>query len=783
VKTPATLACSLALGTLLLACREAPVASLAPGLSPATTARAAGAATAGCDISWMLGVDGDWSDSTNWAPSRPPTGSDRVCFTANGIYTVTLSSHDTVETLMIDDNSGVTLDAGSTYTITTDSLLVKGLGRLTMVGCADLSSGFSDVIGTFEATPSTACGSSIFVGTLAGSGLVTLQDATLSSIAFMNGGELRLTGTSMINFGTGVGVVSAGTITGTGTLLLTTVDTLIWNGEQLPARDAVTHRARVRVDAGRFLLPTGGSGVSGAIDVVGGATAQSAHFVTGDVPAGVDLGLATSGYYVLEHQAPSVTTRYTVKGQLTLAPSNGPLTVEVDTLVVANRLMTALQASVLDTYRFENRGRADLAAPLHLAATWLQSVPAFSSHENRGTIATTGSGQLEIGTFAYFALNPAARFTGRLVLDDGELTGDGTLDVVESRGGRIAPGTGWGGIGTITMTSLHLSQSSDVSLEVGGAANGASDRVRLTGTAQLGGTLDVRNVNGFAGGRCGDVVPVITGTTAGFASGHFTQYLGMQLAADREWRLASASTAQSLVGFDPRVDLSVAPDSLPLAEGGAAGAVSACLGRLAPTADVNVTITPRAREVTTTPSLLTFTPSNWALPQPLTVQAIDDARAEGPHVDSVRFVLASADPRYTGVARQELAVPLTDNDPAVDLSLSLVTIDSIASVNEQLDARFRITNAGPGASRGSTFNVRPMAGLAFVSSSAGVTCTATATALTCTVGALAAGANTEFVLLFRATSAGVHSNTGRVNGRDHDPNTVDNDLVWRVTIS
>jgi hypothetical protein len=76
-----------------------------------------------------------------------------------------------------------------------------------------------------------------------------------------------------------------------------------------------------------------------------------------------------------------------------------------------------------------------------------------------------------------------------------------------------------------------------------------------------------------------------------------------------------------------------------------------------------------------------------------------------------------------------------------------------------------------------------MAGLAFVSSSAGVTCTATATALTCTVGALAAGANTEFVLLFRATSAGVHSNTGRVNGRDYDPNTVDNDLVWRVTIS
>lgn len=783
MNSPATLACSLALGTLLLACREAPVASLAPGLHPATTARSTGAATAGCDISWMLGVDGDWSDSTNWAPSRQPTWSDRVCFTANGVYTVTLSRSDTVATLMIDDNAGVTFDAGSTLGIVTDSLLVKRLGRLSIVGCADLSSRFSEVIGTFEAMPSTSCGNSIYVGVLAGSGLLTLHDAALSSIAFMNGGELRLTGTSEIGFGSGVGVVSAGTLTGSGTLRLTGMDTLIWNGDPLPGRDAVTHRARVRVDAGWFFLPTGGSGVSGAIDVVGGATAQSARFVTGDVPAGVDLGLTTSGYYVLEHQAPSVTTRYTVMGQLTLAPSDGPLTVEVDTLVVANRLTTALQASVLDTYRVENRGRADLAAPLHLAATWLQSLPTFSTHENRGTIATTGSGQLEIGTLATFALNPTARFTGRLVLDDGELTGDGTLDVVESRGGTIAPGTGWGGIGTITMRSLHLSQSSEVELEIGGPANGASDRVRVTGTAQLGGTLDVRNVNGFAGGRCGDVVPVITGTSAGFASGHFTQFQGTQLAADREWRLAPASTAQSLVGFDPRADFSVAPDSLPLAEGGAAGAVSACLGRLVPTADVNVTITPRARGVTTTPSLLTFTPSNWALPQPLIVQAIDDPHAEGPHVDSVRFVLASADPRYTGVARQELAVPLTDNDPAVDLALSLVTIDSIASINEQLDARFRITNAGPGASRGSTFTVRPMAGLTFVSSSAGVTCTATATTLTCTVSALAAGASTEFTLLFRATTAGVHSNTGRVTGRDFDPNAIDNDLVWRVTIS
>lgn len=785
MKTPATIACSLALGTLLLACHEAPVASMGPGLPPATTdaSPALGAATSGCDISWMLGVDGDWSDSTNWAPSRPPTRSDRVCFSANGLYTVTLTRHDTVATLTIDDNSGVTFDASSAHTIAADTLRVKRLGRLSMAGCADLSSSFSDVIGTFEALPSATCPHVIYVGTLAGTGLVTLANASLSSRDFLNGGELRLTGSSTIDFGSGVGVVSAGTITGGGTLLLISRDTLVWNGEALPGRDALTHRARVRVDASRFLLPAGGAGVSGAVDVVGGASATAPSVVIGDVPAGVDLGLATSGWYVLEPQVPGVTTRYTVNGQLTLAPGDGPLTVEVDTLLVAHRLLTALQPSVLDTYRFENRGRADLRAPLHLAATWLQTVPTYSTHENRGTIVTSGAGQLEVGTDAYFALTPTARFTGRLVLDDGELTGDGTVDVLESRGGTIAPGTGWGGIGTITMQSLHLSSSSEVELDVGGPASGASDRLRLTGTAQLAGTLDVRHVNGYAGGSCGDVVPLITGATSGFAAGRFTQFLGMQRAADREWRLAATSTEHSLVGFDPRVAFSVSPGALVLAEGGAAGVVQGCLGRQAPSADVTVTISPRSGEATAIPAALTFTVANWALPQAFATQAVDDARAEGPHIDSVRFTLASTDTRYSGAARRQLHLDIADNDPAVDLALSLVTLDSLAAVNEQLDARFRVTNNGPGASTGSTFTITAMAGLEYVSNSAGVSCTGTTGVLTCTLGALATGANTEFVILFRATTAGVHGNSGRIAGREYDASTGDNSLTWRVTIS
>jgi hypothetical protein len=242
-------------------------------------------------------------------------------------------------------------------------------------------------------------------------------------------------------------------------------------------------------------------------------------------------------------------------------------------------------------------------------------------------------------------------------------------------------------------------------------------------------------------------------------------------------------TAQSLVGFDPRTALSLTPGDLAVSEGGAAATTSVCLGGPAPTAPVTVTGVARGGQVSVAPVPLTFTTSNWALPQSLQLQAIDDVRSEGPQVDSVRFTLASTDARYVGVAQRQQRVDVADNDPAVDLALALVASDNAALVNEQLDARFRVSNTGPGTSTGSTFTLTPMAGLAFVAGGGPVSCTPGAGVLTCTVGALAPGASVEFTLLFRAVTAGTHTNTARVAGRDFDPSTVDNALAWVVTIS
>jgi hypothetical protein len=484
---------------LITACAEVPLMPPGTVLQPSPHAvDRAGALTTTCDLSWSLPIDGNFGDSTRWAPSRPPSVTDRVCFAANGAFTVTLTTDQSVNAIVVEDNTLLTLDALNQQRLAFDSLEIRRLGRAILQGCVQLSGDGTDVTGTLEARPSSACSHAHYVGTLTGTGLVDMHQAFLSAENFLNGGQLRLTGANTISFFRPVAVVGTGAVAGSGSLLLMSPDTLIWNGDALPGRNAATGLARISVDAKRLDLPTVNP-ASGALDFAGEMTTTLPRVVVGDVPAGVDLGLWTGGRYTLRHHTPA-TSRYTVRGQLTLAPVNDTLRLDVDTLVIANRLVTAGRPTVLNVYRFENRGRADLAAPLHLAATYLQTIPTFSSHENHGTIATTGAGQLEIGTYAHFPLDPSARMTGRLVLDDGDLQGSGTLDVVESRGGLIEPGTGFGGIGTIVMQSLHLSASSEVRLDVGGPAPGQSDRLRVLGTAVLDGELDVRNVNGYAGG-------------------------------------------------------------------------------------------------------------------------------------------------------------------------------------------------------------------------------------------------------------------------------------------
>jgi hypothetical protein len=96
-------------------------------------------------------------------------------------------------------------------------------------------------------------------------------------------------------------------------------------------------------------------------------------------------------------------------------------------------------------------------------------------------------------------------------------------------------------------------------------------------------------------------------------------------------------------------------------EGGASDTYSIALAAQ-PVANVTVTATPDA-QVTVSPVSLTFTPSNWATPQTITVSPVNDTLREGtPHGGAIVHTSASADAGYHAIRFPTVVVQITDND-------------------------------------------------------------------------------------------------------------------------
>ena len=100
-----------------------------------------------------------------------------------------------------------------------------------------------------------------------------------------------------------------------------------------------------------------------------------------------------------------------------------------------------------------------------------------------------------------------------------------------------------------------------------------------------------------------------------------------------------------------------------------------------PTAPVTIAIAANA-QVSVSPSTLFFTAtggSAWNVPQTVTVTAVDDQFAEGPHSGSITQTAASGDAYYQGIAIDPVAPTIIDNDQAgviVSQTSGLVTSES-----------------------------------------------------------------------------------------------------------
>jgi predicted extracellular nuclease len=103
--------------------------------------------------------------------------------------------------------------------------------------------------------------------------------------------------------------------------------------------------------------------------------------------------------------------------------------------------------------------------------------------------------------------------------------------------------------------------------------------------------------------------------------------------------------------------------STTVAEGGATDTYTVALNSR-PSADVTVTIN-TGSQLTTSPAVLTFTPTSYSTAQTVTVAAVDDNLVEGVHTAQITHSTTSPDLAYNGIATNPVSVMITDNDNPV----------------------------------------------------------------------------------------------------------------------
>jgi subtilisin-like proprotein convertase family protein len=116
------------------------------------------------------------------------------------------------------------------------------------------------------------------------------------------------------------------------------------------------------------------------------------------------------------------------------------------------------------------------------------------------------------------------------------------------------------------------------------------------------------------------------------------------------------------------VTLTVTGGNTAVAEAGTADTYSIVLNS-EPTANVAIGINPDA-QLGRSPATLTFTPTNWAAPQAVTVNAVDDNAVEGPHTGTLTHTATSADANYSAIPISPITASITDNDVSVGGTVS-----------------------------------------------------------------------------------------------------------------
>jgi autotransporter-associated beta strand protein len=421
---------------------------------------------------WTLSGANTYTGTTTVAQGTLSVGSLVVTSGAshlgNASSPVILGGASTAGTLAYTGNSA-TFTRGFTVNAGGGSVLVTTAGQtLTLATGGVATSGAFTIGGAGHTTINSAVtGAGSLVKT--GTGTLTLAGSNTQAGVAVSGGTLLVQAGAQLAAATAAVTITGGTLNLSNTAQ--TLATLLLSGGSLTGSAAVTLSAAgsdwsggTLDGTGTLTLGTGGTlAISSAVTHALGAR----PFVNdGTVNwTGGDLTLGTGG---------SLTNRGTFN-----AATAGTLS-----LAAAGAALTNEAGAVFNKF---GAGTATVAVPV----------------TNRGTVSATGGTLAFTDTFTNangnFALANGATltFASALNVGTGALGGAGTLTAPSvTAGGVVSPGNS---PGTLNLSGdLTLLATSTLLFEIGGTTAGTNhDVLNVTGTATLGGTLQLKLINGF----------------------------------------------------------------------------------------------------------------------------------------------------------------------------------------------------------------------------------------------------------------------------------------------
>lgn len=765
----------LALAALTLAaCGEDATSPRQPLVDSAAVRPAVHTSTAvfpACTKHWKNGSNGQWGAAASWTPSGVPMATDIACLDAAGSYTVTLAKLDTVDAIVIGGGSATpTLRfvpaAAGTWRVPTGIDVRTGRLILNAAKTVTVSTGYVEVSGTlhWQAPSDLVLDSLVNYGTLrTDSGTVMLE--SLGPVGFRNSGDIEVNGLSHLSVQDialvpGELRMEGGTVTGSGSLSFSGPwgvqgGTFAWAGGNVRSSGTTADAQTIQV--------------SGADSGVLYLTRPSS--IIGHLPTGAAIVATVRGTLQLH----GVGSRPFVNdGYLTIAGEVGD---SVEDTVSAT--------AVMNTGVFALMGRPGMVlladSLVNDSTTTVGDSATFGRAgmlvRNRGKLMAYGASLTT--TYADFIAEAGSYHNGRLNMTGGRLIGVGSVGDVVLTGTQVQPGLP---IGQLGLASLVMDGSSSVDIDVAGTAKGEYDQVFVSWGVTYAGTLSVTEIAPFVSAVCGQAIPIIRDHSSG-PRGAFTKFLGLTPGPGRGWRLHNPADSLYLVGHNPLLAVTRAPDSLTVTEGGAGASYSVCL-RSQPVTPVTVSASSPLGQLVP-PAAVTFTSTDWGLPRTLTVGAVDDSvREPPPQLEDLQHTVTSTTPPYLNAPLGSITVTIVDNDGSANLELHVVSAPPVVAVGDSFTITLQNENLGPDDSPGATFTIPASTGFSYAANTGTLGCSYDAvTGTTCQLPSLVNGGKTDFTVTLVAVATGSYSTTYSLSSTQPDSNPLNNARVQLITVN